>query len=243
MEHRVNTLFGLSLFILLPCASEWGSYGLSLDKYNGSIIVEESVMSKIEFSWRNLTAPYRAFVLHKPTDFKHFVTICRLCRSQDNCTSSNDHVCQCLHPDHFRLTKTFRVEDTGQLLFQLFDKTPPNTLVNISVIPKTTTTTTITPHPSRTTSLSSSTHSTPVAKWKSSSSSTTRKPMSSSSGSDVSATAQHAGAIIAITVAMLCVSAVAIVSSVVMGYRLRSLRQQARDMKQEAETFDVPGYS
>ncbi|XP_025102553.1 uncharacterized protein LOC112569092 [Pomacea canaliculata] len=113
-----------------------GSYGFSLDNYNGSIIVKEGLMSEIEFSWRNLTAPYRVFVLHKPTDLKHLVTMCRLRRSQDTCTSSNDQLCQCLNPDHFRLTKTFRVEDTGQLLFQLFDIPSLNKLINISVLPE-----------------------------------------------------------------------------------------------------------
>ncbi|XP_025102985.1 uncharacterized protein LOC112569435 isoform X1 [Pomacea canaliculata] len=99
---------------------------LTIDNHTDPIVVQEGQKFDILFSLHEVPLPYRIIILHRATNSNVPHLTCVLFVSRDNYTTSDSETCRPLTQEArrhvYKLTKTFSLHESGELIFQVMNK-------------------------------------------------------------------------------------------------------------------------
>lgn len=119
--HCFEALVSISQVLLIP-----GQGNITIDNNTDPIVVQEGQKFDILFSLHEVPLPYRIIILHRATNSNVPHLTCVLFVSRDNYTTSDSETCRPLTQEAsrhvYKLTKTFSLHESGELIFQVMTK-------------------------------------------------------------------------------------------------------------------------
>lgn len=119
--HCFEAIVSISQVLLIP-----GQGNITIDNLTDPIVVQEGQKFDILFSLHEVPLPYRIIILHRATNSNVPHLTCVLIVSRDNYTTSDSETCRPLTQEAsrhvYKLTKTFSLHESGELIFQVMNK-------------------------------------------------------------------------------------------------------------------------